>query len=188
MPNSAVAEFPSAYYEQLGPNVHDAVDRILDQRDDGSFRVDHIDAGEVDVIRNVLRRSIGMRLPDYRYDEAENYVQMGRTVPVEERHSQVMVLDRGERQDDSLWLRVPRYSDPKLVAREAHGTSESFTKKDLVIFGAGGLLVNAMILKGGLHPNNHSLMEAGGVIDIPLIGYLLYRATRVLGPLQVPSR
>src|SRR5665811_292181 len=97
-------------YGLLNPDIHGAVERIVAHRADGLFRVAGIGPEALEPIREVLHTAEGGRLPTYIYDEAGNYVQSGRTRPVEERHQRVALIDLASDYPAGLWLQVPRYN------------------------------------------------------------------------------
>jgi hypothetical protein len=82
-------------------------------------------------------------------------------------------------------LRVPRFSK-EAISEQGDTEQKAFTKKDLAIAGVGGLAVNGLILAAG-KTGKTELATASLLVDAPLIAYLGYRASKVLGPLRLRS-
>lgn len=111
------AEIPAIDYGAMSPMVHRDVERILSQRGGASMRMDGIEIDNLEVIRGIFRANQGDRLPVYRHDESGEYIQMGQTAPIEERHTRIMAIERDGREDDNLWVELPirtaRSSNPE---------------------------------------------------------------------------
>ena len=166
-------------YDKLNPNFHRTVAQIARRQMRGWLRVDGLTPQDMETVREVLKSAEGQRLPVFHY-VGQEYLPIGETDPVEERHTRFEVLDTFEGPDgiQSLAIDVPIYSE------WCHNKAQSqltISKKELAGIVTTGLVAD-MMAAAGIRLENLPL-TASGAITVGAV--CIYAVNRLLGPISV---
>ena len=166
-------------YDQLDPAFHRAVERIV-TRHAGWVRIDGLKPEDTETVREILKSAQGQRLPTYRYVRGD-YLPLGETYPIEERHTRFSVAHVFEQPDGtpSLGLEVPIYSEG--VTSSEPPKRSKLSKKEWAAVIAGGLAGDSLFAAG--IATERVLLATSGILASGSLA--LYAANRLMGPSTV---